>query len=95
MTYSQRRKLCQLIDEGPAKAGLSGNCWRSPRIQHLIQGHFGVFYSVRYIRELLKPMGYSYQKARFVSEDLDKEARKQWLSSTWPEILKLGRRKAA
>lgn len=95
LTQSQRRKLCQLIDEGPAKAGLSGNCWRSPMIQHLIQEHFGVFYSVRYISELLKSMGYSYQKARFVAGDLDKEARKQWLSSQWPEILKLARRKGA
>jgi transposase len=42
LTKAQRRKLCQLIDEGPAKAGLTGNCWRSPMIQHLIQQHFGV-----------------------------------------------------
>ncbi len=60
LTKSQRRKLCQLIDDGPAKAGLSGNCWRSPMIQCLIQEHFGVFYSVRYISALLKSMGYSY-----------------------------------
>ncbi|MFN2206894.1 MAG: helix-turn-helix domain-containing protein, partial [Candidatus Promineifilaceae bacterium] len=37
LTKSQRRELCKLIDEGPAKAGLSGNCWRSPMIQRLIQ----------------------------------------------------------
>ena len=74
---SQRRTLCQLIDEGPAKAGLPGNCWRSPMIQHLIQEHFGVFYSARYISALLKSMGYSYQKARFVSDHLDPETREQ------------------
>jgi hypothetical protein len=33
LTKSQRRKLCRLLDEGPAKAGLPGNCWRSPMIQ--------------------------------------------------------------
>jgi len=95
LTKSQQRKLCQLIDEGPAKAGLTGNCWRSPMIQYLIQEHFGVFYSVRYISELLKSLGYSYQKARFVSGHLDQEAREQWLSSQWPEILELARRKGA
>jgi len=92
---SQRRTLCQLIDEGPAKAGLIGNCWRSPMIQHLIQEHFGVFYSVRYISALLKSMGYSYQKARFVSDHLNPETREQWLNSQWPQLLKLARRKNA
>ena len=92
LTKSQRRKLCQLIDAGPAKAGLSGNCWRSPMIQRLIQEHFGVLYSVRYISALLKSMGYSYQKARFVAGHLDQEAREQWLSSQWPKIFRLARR---
>ncbi len=95
LTKSQRRKLCRLIDEGPAKAGLNGNCWRSPMIQSLIHEHFGVFYSARYISTLLKSMGYSYQKARFVSGHLDKAAREQWLSNTWPQILKLARRNNA
>ena len=95
LTKSQRRELCQFIDEGPAKAGLTGNCWRSPMIQRLIQERFGVLYSVRYISELLKSMGYSYQKARFVSGHLDQEAREQWLGSQWPQILKLARRKNA
>jgi hypothetical protein len=40
-------------------------------------------------------MGYSYQKARFVSGHLDREAREQWLTSQWPDILKLARRKNA
>jgi transposase len=95
LTKTQRRKLCELIDAGPAQAGLIGNCWRSPMIQHLIHERFGVFYCVRYISELLKSLGYSYQKARFVSGHLDQEARAQWLSSQWPEILKLARRKNA
>ncbi len=92
---SQRRRLCQLIDAGPAKAGLSGNCWRSPMIQRLIQERSGVLYSVRCISALLKSMGYSYQKARFVSGHLDQEAREQWLNSEWPRILELARRKNA
>ena len=64
-------------------------------IQHLIQERFGVFYSVRYLSALLKSMGYSYQKARFVSGHLDPKAREQWLSRRWPEILRLARRKNA
>ena len=95
LTKTQRRELRQLIDAGPAKAGLPGNCWRSPMIQHLIQERFGVLYNVHYISALLKSMGYSYQKARFVSGHLDQQAREQWLNSQWPAILKLARRKNA
>jgi transposase len=95
LTKSQRRELCQLIDEGPAKAGLSGNCWRSPMIQRLIQERFGVFYSARYISELLKSLGFSYQKARFVSGHLNPQSREQWLRSQWPQILELAQRKNA
>jgi len=95
LTKSERRELCRMIDAGPAQAGLPGNCWRSPMIQHLIQERFGVFYNVHYISSLLKSMGYSYQKARFVSGHLNPKAREQWLSGQWPEILQLARRKNA
>ena len=51
LTRSQRRELDKIIREGPAKAGFSGGCWRSPMIQKLIYERFGVFYSVHYISQ--------------------------------------------
>lgn len=95
LTKSQRRELGRLIENGPAKAGFTANCWRSPMIQHLIKERFGVSYSVHYISELLKNMGFSYQKARFVSHHLDEQAREQWLNETWPQILDLAKSKNA
>ena len=95
LSKKQKKELSAIIDKEPAEAGFLSNCWRSPMIQHLIYEKFGVSYSVYYISQLLKNMGYSYQKARFVSDHLDEEARKQWLSSTWPEILALAKEKNA
>jgi len=95
LTKTQKRELAEIIDKGPAEAAFLSNCWRSPMIQHLIYNKFGIFYSVHYISQLLKNMGFSYQKARFVSDHLDEEARKQWLSKTWPEILALAKKKNA
>ena len=40
-------------------------------IQDLILTKFKVKYSPRYIAELLKNMGFSYQRARFVSHHID------------------------
>lgn len=89
LTKTQRKQLDQLISQGPQKSGFPGACWRSPMIQWLIYEKFGVEYSVYYIPQLLKNMGFSYQKAKFVADHKDPEKRKEWLEQKWPEILKL------
>ncbi len=95
LTKTQKRRLSEMLDAGPVECGYPGACWRSPMIQDLILREFGKLYSVKYIAELLKNMGFSYQKAKFVSDHLDERKRKEWLNSTWPEILKLAKRKDA
>lgn len=95
LTRTQKRELDDLITDGPAKAGFSGACWRSPMIQELIYKRFGVFYSVHYISQLLKNMGFSYQKAKFVADHKDAQKRQEWLNKTWPEILALAQKKNA
>lgn len=95
LTKTQKRELDGIITKGPTEAGYRGACWRSPMIQHLIHERFGVFYSVTYIVQLLKSMGFSYQKARFVSDHKDPEKRKEWLEKTWPEIIKIAKEKDA
>lgn len=95
LTKTQRKELDKLITEGPINAGFPGACWRSPMIQTLIYERFGVFYSVHYISQLLKNMGYSYQKAKFVADHKDAEKRQEWLEKKWPEIFALAREKNA
>jgi hypothetical protein len=60
-------------------------------IQNLIYEKFGVFYSVHYISQLLKSMGFSYQKAKFVSDHKNPKKRRAWLKKKWPEILRKAR----
>lgn len=43
---------------------------------------------MHYVCELLKNLGFSFQKARFVSNHLDEEKRRKWLQETWPRIQK-------
>lgn len=95
LSKTQRKALAKLIKAGPEACGFPGSCWRTPMIQHLIQEQFGVFYNARYISELLKTMGFSYQKATFVARKRDKAARKSWLNNTWPKILKRAKEKNA
>lgn len=92
LTKIQRKELAKWIEAGPEKMGFAGACWRTPMIQWLIKEKFGKFYNVRYLSELLKNIGFSYQKAAFVASKRDEEKRAEWLKTTWPEILKLSKR---
>ena len=95
LTPTPQAALVTLIDEGPVKAGFSGACWRSPMIQQLIADRFGVFYNVFYIAQLLKNLGFSFQKAAFVSDPLDKDQRQAWRTTTWSQILRRAKERQA
>ncbi len=95
LTKTEKKEIADIIDKGPAEACFLSNCWRTPMIQHLIYEKYGVFYDVHYISQLLKNMGFSFQKAKFVSDHLDEKAREKWLTETWPEILALAKKKNA
>jgi len=88
LTKSQKKALGELIDAGPEAAGFRSACWNSALIQELIHQRFGKVYNVHYVCELLKNLGFSFQKARFVSDHLDEEKRREWLQQTWPSIQK-------
>jgi len=94
----QRKELENLIERGPEKAGFPGACRRTPMIQELILKKFNVFYNARYISELLKKMGFSYQKARFAvggNSEENEEKRRVWKTVAWPEILAEAKKKNA
>jgi transposase len=87
--------LTELIKAGPLEAGYATDCWTSLLIQQLILREFGVLYNRHYVCELLHNLGFSFQKAKFVSDHLDEEARRKWREEIWPEILRLAREKNA
>jgi transposase len=91
LTQTQRKELAALITAGPEAAGYSSGCWTAVLVQDLILNRFQVEYHPHYICNLLDQLGFSFQKARFVSDHLDEAARSRWLTETWPEILRLAR----
>jgi transposase len=89
LTPTQRKELAALITAGPEAAGYSSGCWTAVLVQDLILKRFQVEYHPHYICNLLDQLGFSFQKARFVSDHLDEGARGRWLTETWPAILRL------
>src|SRR5262245_5792890 len=64
-------------------------------LQDLIQRQFGVEYHPHYSCTLLHHLGFSYQKARFVSDHLDEAKRLEWCQQTWPTVLRRARQRKA
>jgi transposase len=95
LSKSQKRQLSQWIEAGPESCGYGTGCWTSVLIQDLIHQKFHTLYNRFYVCELLRNLGFSFQKARFVSDHLDQEARQCWLETEWPRILSQARRSGA
>jgi transposase len=95
LTPAQKQRLCDLVAAGPEAAGYRTGCWHAALLQALIWREFGVMYNVHYVSELLRNLGFAYQKARFVSDHLNEEQREEWLRATWPRLVDLARRTGA
>ena len=54
-----------------------------------------VIAKLEYVCQLLRNLGFSFQKAKFVTDHLDEEARRKWRQEIWPEILRQVREKDA
>lgn len=87
LTKTQKRRLKEILNRGAIAYGFTRGCWSSLLVQQVILEEFGVLYNPNYVCTLLKNLGYSYQKAKFVSAHIDPKARKKWLKETWGEVL--------
>lgn len=82
----------ELLEAGPQAVGCETACWTSVLIRVLIWREFGVLYNCQYVCTLLHNLGFSFQKARFVSDHLDAARRQAWLQEKWPMILRAAKR---
>ncbi len=92
LTAKQKQRLVELIEAGPLVVGCETACWTSVLIRVLIWREFGVLYNCQYVCTLLDNLGFSFQKARFVSDHLDAARRQAWLQEEWPTIVRAAKR---
>jgi transposase len=93
LTPRQRKRLLALLEAGPQVVGFASACWNSTRIRVLIWREFGVLYKRHYVWTLLPNMGFSFHKARLVSDHRDAARRQAWLRDVWPTILRAAQRR--
>lgn len=95
LTPGQKQRLCRLLDAAPLACGFTCGCWSSILVTELIQREFGVLYNRFYVCTLLKNLGYSFQKAQFVSDHLDDARRQVWMQEVWPTLLQQAEQRQA
>jgi transposase len=93
LTPRQKKRLGELIEAGPLVVGCETACWDAVLIRVLIWREFGVLYNRQYVCILLHNLGFSFQKARFVSEHLSAATRLAWLEQKWPTIVRAAPRR--
>jgi len=95
LTPTQKELLKELVAAGPLAAGYPSGCWSALMLQDLVYRAFGRCYNAHYLCTLLANLGFSYQKARFVSDHLDDERRRVWIEQEWPAIPRTARHREA
>jgi transposase len=93
LTPRQKKRLVELLDAGPLVVGFATSCWNSVLIRVLIWREFGVLYNRHYVATWLHNLGFSFHKARVVSEHLDAAKRLAWLAEKWPAICRAAKRR--
>ena len=92
LTKSQKKELVCLIKKGPEANGFHCGIWNSAMIAEIIWLKFEVRYNLNYLSSLLKKLGFSYQKAKFVTDRQEEEKyqlqREIWQKETLPAIMK-------
>jgi len=92
LTPRQKKRLVELIEAGPLVVGCETACWNSVLIRVLIWREFGVLDNRHYVCTWLHNLGFSFQKARFVSDHLDVAKRLAWLQDKWPALFRAAKR---
>jgi transposase len=92
LTPRQKKRLVELIEAGPLVVGFETACWTAVLLRVLIWREFGVLYNRQYVCTLLHNLGFSFQKARFVSDHLDAVQRLAWLQDKWPVLFRAAKR---
>ena len=92
LTKKQQEQLADMVKKGPEANGFHCGIWNTAMTAELIWLKFEVRYNLNYLSSLLKKLGFSYQKACFVTDRQDEEKyqleRKKWLEETLPAIMK-------
>ena len=85
---AQIAQLPALLSPGAETYGFRGSVWTRKRVARVIQGKFGVSYSVSQVGRILATLGWSLQKPVERASQRDEAAIEGWRGETWQKLKK-------
>src|ERR1700686_4985066 len=85
---TQRRRLVNLLLQGPMMHGYRTNLWTTARIPELIRSQFGIQYHPDHVGRLMHSLNWSPQKPERRALERDEKAIARWQQKNWPRIKK-------
>jgi transposase len=85
---TQRRRLVNLLLQGPMMHGYRTNLWTTARIAELIRSQFGIEYHRDHVGRLMHSLNWSPQKPERRALERDEGAIARWQQKDWPRVKK-------
>ena len=75
LTEAQRKRVSMLLNESPDRYGYNTATWTGPMLIEWIVKEYGILYKKAQIYNIIKALGFSYQKGRgiFPETDIEKQ----------------------
>lgn len=83
-----RARLGKLLLQGAMVNGFPTELWTLSRVAALIEREFGHAFSISYVWELLREMGFSSQRPVGRATQRDEQAILEWKTKRWPALKK-------
>lgn len=73
LTDTQRKQIVVVLNERPEKYGYNTATWTGPMLIEWVEKEFGISYKKAQIYNIIKELGFSYQKGRGIFPETDIE----------------------
>lgn len=73
LNKEQRERLSLLLNEQPDKHGYNSATWTGPMVIEWIEKNYGIVYKKAQIYNIIKSLGFSYQKGKGIFPETDVE----------------------
>ena len=88
LSLAQKKKLVQVLLDGPLAAGFKTDLWTLNRMVKVIKRLFGIVYHPSHVWKILIGLGWSCQKPERRATQRDEKAIAHWKRYIWPKIKK-------
>ena len=88
LSVAEKAMLVEGVQAGAVAAGFEGEVWTAGRVGQVIEERFGVRYSARHVRRLLRQLGLSLQQPVKVASQRNEQAIQAWQAQGWTALKK-------